>query len=173
MRAPPHLPEETLYRVLRLARFNGMSVLAIAGFFSLLSAAGHDVPGAIVGVLVAGAGAFELHGVGLLRQGDTRGTTWLVSSQLYLLVVVLAYVGFRLTHIDLEQLRLLITEEQRETISMSGLSEDQFLRVIYTTSSAVFGIVTLFYQGGMAFYYHRRRAAIAQALAEPPETPRD
>lgn len=165
MRAPPLLPEETLYRVLRLARFNGLSVLVIAGFFSLVSAAGHDVPGAIVGVLVAGAGAFELHGVSLLRNGYARGTTWLVWSQLYLLAVVLVYVALRLTHVDIEPMRQILTEEQRETISISGMGEDQFLRTIYTISSVVFGVVTFFYQGGMALYYHRRRAAIATALA--------
>ena len=55
MRAPPLLPEETLFRVLRLARFNGLSVLGIAGFFAVISAAAQDVPGALVGVLVAGS----------------------------------------------------------------------------------------------------------------------
>jgi hypothetical protein len=168
MRAPPLLPEETLNRVLRLARFNGLSVLLVAGFFSLLSAAAHDVPGAIIGVLVAGAGAFELHGAGLLRHGDDRGTSWLVASQLYLLVVVLVYVSFRITHIDLEPMRQLITAEQREAITFAGLEEDQFLRMVYTASSVIFGVVTFLYQGGMAFYYHRRRAAVAQALSEAP-----
>jgi hypothetical protein len=170
MRAPPLLPEETLYRVLRLARFNGMSVLVIAGFFSLVSAAGKDMPGALVGVLVAGAGALELHGVSLLRHGYTRGISWLVWSQLYLLAVVLIYVALRLNHVDIEPMRQILTEDQRETIATSGLSEDQFLRTVYTVSAAVFGVVTFFYQGGMALYYHRRRAAITQALAEPPES---
>jgi hypothetical protein len=164
MRVPPLLPEETLFRVLRLARFNGMSVLFIAGFFALISAAAKDVPGAAIGVLVAGAGALELHGAGLLRQGDDRGMTWLVSSQLYLLTVVLAYVGFRLMHVDIEPMRVLLTA----TIAVSGLNEDQFLRVIYGISTSVFGVVTFFYQGGMAIYYHRRRAAVRQALADEP-----
>lgn len=168
MRVPPLLPEETLLRVLRLARFNGMSVLFIAGFFALISAAAKDIPGAAIGVLVAGAGALELHGAGMLRQGDDRGTSWLVSSQLYLLTVVLAYVGFRLMHVDIEPMRVLLTAEQRETIAISGLNEDQFLRVIYAISTSVFGVVTFFYQGGMAIYYHRRRAAISQALTEEP-----
>lgn len=164
MRVPPLLPEETLFRVLRLARFNGLSVLGIAGFFAVISAAAQDVPGAIVGVLVAGAGALELHGVSLLRHGDDRGTNWLVSSQLYLLVVVLAYVAFRLNNIDIEPMRRILTEEQRETIALAGFTDDQFLRTVYTLSSSVFGVITFFYQGGMAFYYHRRRAAITAAL---------
>lgn len=164
MRAPPLLPEETLFRVLRLARFNGLSVLGIAGFFAVISAAAQDVPGALVGVLVAGAGALELHGVSLLRRSDDRGTHWLVGSQLYLLVVVLAYVAFRLNHIDVEPMRQILTEQQRETIAEAGFTDDQFLRTVYTLSSSVFGLVAFLYQGGMALYYHRRRAAITAAL---------
>ncbi len=166
MRAPAQLPDETLFRVLRLARFNGTSVLVIAGFFSLVSATAKDVPGALVGVFVAGAGALELHGAGLLRRGDERGVTWLVGSQLYLLVVVLAYVGFKLAHLDIEQLRPLLTADQRETIKLAGLAEDEFLRLTSTILAVTFGFVTFVYQGAMAYYYHKRRAAIATALAD-------
>ena len=118
-----------------------------------------------MGVFIAGAGALELHGVGLLRNGYARGTTWLVWSQLYLLAVVLFYVGLRLSHVDIEPLRRSLTDDLRESIANSGLSEDEFLRIVYVTSTAVFGVVTFFYQGGMAFYYQRRRAAITAALA--------
>jgi hypothetical protein len=102
--------------------------------------------------------------VSLRRHGDDRGTPWLVSSQLSLLVGVLAYVAFRLNHIDVEPMRRILTEQQRETIALAGFTDDQFLRTVYTLSSSLFGVVTFFYQGGMAFYYHRRRAAITAAL---------
>ena len=36
-RTPPLLPEETLRRVLRVANFDGMSVLAVAGILALAS----------------------------------------------------------------------------------------------------------------------------------------
>ena len=166
MRAPAQLPDETLFRVLRLARFNGTSVLVIAGFFSLVSATAKDVPGALVGVFVAGAGALELHGAGFLRRGDERGVSWLVGSQLYLLVVVLAYVAFKLLHLDIEQLRPLLTADQRETIKLAGLAEDEFLRLTSTIMAVTFGFVTFVYQGAMAYYYHKRRSAIATALAD-------
>ena len=39
MQQPPLLPEETLARVLRLARFDGMSVLVLGGMFALIAAA--------------------------------------------------------------------------------------------------------------------------------------
>lgn len=164
MRAPPLLPEETLYRVVRFARFNGISALVVAGVFGLMCAASKDLPGATIGVLVAGAGALELHGVGLLQYGEKRGVAWLIGSQIYLLVIVLAYIGYRSQHLDLEAVRLVMSAEQRETIAAAGLDETEFLRIIATISNAIFGVITLLYQGGMALYYYRRRAPIAAAL---------
>jgi len=114
MRAPPLLPEETLYRVVRFARFNGISALVVAGVFGLMCAASKDLPGATIGVLVAGAGALELHGVGLLQYGEKRGVSWLIGSQLYLLVIVLAYIGYLSRHLDLDAVRLVMSAEQRD-----------------------------------------------------------
>src|SRR5580700_100147 len=64
---PPKLVSEILRSVLRVARFDGVSVLVLAGFFALVSAASGDVSGAAFGLLIAAAGAIELHGMGLLR----------------------------------------------------------------------------------------------------------
>src|SRR5678816_1370684 len=89
MQQPPLLPEETLARVLRLARFDGMGALVLGGMFALFAAAARDFPFAAIGLLAAGAGAVELHGAALLRQGDRRGMQWLVASQPYLLLVIL------------------------------------------------------------------------------------
>ena len=54
---PPLLPSETFRRVLRVARFDGLSVLGVSGAFALISAASQDVSGAMIGLLVAAAGA--------------------------------------------------------------------------------------------------------------------
>ncbi|HXN35586.1 MAG TPA: hypothetical protein VN877_05410, partial [Opitutaceae bacterium] len=70
---PPKLVSVTLRNVLRVARFDGVSVLVLAGFFALVSAASGDVSGAAFGLLIAAAGAVELHGMGLLRAADRRG----------------------------------------------------------------------------------------------------
>jgi len=164
MRAPPLLPKETLYRVIRFARFNGISELVVAGVFGLICAASKDIPGAAIGVLVSGAGALELHGVGLLLNGNKRGVSWLIGSQLYLLVIVLAYVGYRSQHLDLESVQMVLSSEQRETIAAAGVNESEFLRIIANISNAIFGVITLLYQGGMALYYQRRRAPIEAAL---------
>lgn len=149
---------------MRFARFNGITELVIAGVFSLICAASKDIPGAAIGVLVAGAGALELHGVDLLSHGQKRGVSWLIGSQLYLLVIVLAYVGYRSQHLDLESVRMVMSSEQRETIAAAGIDETKFLRIIANISNALFGAITFLYQGGMALYYHRRREPIEKAL---------
>ena len=57
---PPKLVSEVMRRVMRVARFDGISVLCLAGFFALVSAASGDVSGAAFGLLIAAAGAVEL-----------------------------------------------------------------------------------------------------------------
>ena len=158
-RSPPHEAPPSPFR-------NGTSVLAIAGAFALISAASRDVTGAVIGLLVAGAGAVELHGATLLRASDLKGMRWLVSSQLYLMAVMLIYCAFRLARPDISSLRPLVTEELAEQIRQSDMSVDQVLlelqRLVYFAVAAA----TLLYQGGMTIYYLRRRAVVAAALQQ-------
>jgi hypothetical protein len=163
---PPLLPAEALRRTVRLARLDGTTMLALAGVFALASASGKDVTGATVGLLVAGAGAIELHGATLLRHGAARGVNWLVASQLFLLVVVLAYVGQRLAHVDVTSMRVLLTEEQRTVIRQAGMTVDSFLATVYRIAYELVAAATVLYQGGMALHYLRRRGSIAAALAD-------
>ena len=163
---PPLLPEETLIRVLRIARLDGMSVAVIAGVFALLSALAGDAIGAIVGLLVAGAGAIELHGATLLRHGETRGIDWLVSSQVFLLVTMLGYCGLRLLHPAVEPLLATVTDEMRASLETIGWTTDQFVHLVYRTTYLAVAVVTFIYQGGMALYYLRRRGPIARALGK-------
>ena len=163
---PPLLPSETYRRVLRVARFDGLSVLLVAGAFALISAASGDVSGAIVGLLVAAAGAIELHGVTLLRAYRVRGINWLITSQLYLMGILLGYAAVRLAHPDIAAIRPVVTPELAEQIRQADMGVDQFLleflRLVYVGVAAV----TVLYQGGMTLYYSRRRSAVAAALLE-------
>jgi hypothetical protein len=166
---PPILPSETLRRVMRLARFDGLSVLIVAGGFALLSAASRDVSGSVVGLLIAGAGAIELHGVGLLKAGQ-NGMRWLVSSQLYLMAVILAYCGFRLLRPDVAWMLPYVTGEAAEPIlqaaQQQGMTVEQLLVGAMAMLYLMVAAVTLVYQGGMTIYYLRRRRAVEAALQE-------
>ena len=166
MRKPPLLPTEALRRVLAVAKFDGSSLLIVAGGFSLLSAWSHDLFGMVAGLLVALAGAIELHGAGLLQAIEPRGMRWLVSSQIYLLVIVLAYAGFRLLHVDTSLLKMALNADLERTITESGMSVDAFLKAAYLLSYLALGGISILYQGGMAVYYLRRRNAVVAALEE-------
>jgi hypothetical protein len=164
MQQPPLLPEETLARVYRLARFDGMGVLMIAGFFACIAAAAGDVLGAIVGLLVAGAGALELHGATLLRQGQERGITWLVGSQLFLLVSILAYCGARMLTLELPPIPDDLRPMIEASAAQAGLKVEEYLKLVYRLGLWIVASVSILYQGGMTLYYLRRRHAVSRAL---------
>jgi hypothetical protein len=172
MKKPPLLPEETLHRVLRMANFNGLSVLAVSGMLTLAVAASGDYVGVAIGLLVAASGAIELHGAGLLRAGESRGMRWLIASQPYLAVIVLAYCGLRLIDYDPSAIRRVMTEERRQQIAALGYDQDTFEHLYYVSVYAILGVCTLIYQGAMTVYYGRRRRAVTQALAMEEESPR-
>lgn len=166
MRAPPLLPEETFARVLRMANFDGTSVLLLGGFFALLTALNGDRPFAVVGLLAAGAGALELHGVGLLRAGDRRGMVWVIASQPLLLLVILGYCVLRATHFEVPD----VPESMRAATEIAaehwGLSVEDYFRRINRLTVVILAVVAVGYQGGMTLYYLRRRAAVDRALAD-------
>jgi len=159
--------------MLRVARLDGGSVLVLCGALAIASAWYGDFTGAVIGVLIAGAGAFELHGAGLIKAGEPRGLNWLVGSQLYLLATILSYVGWRLMSYDPAAIRRLLepvlhNPEVQAQFDEAGVTEADVLatlRTYYFTGFKMVAAGTLLYQGGMALYYHRRRAAVAAALA--------
>lgn len=166
---PPLLPAESLHRLLRLARLDGTVVLALASAFAIASALGGNGLEVLIGVLIAGAGALELHGAGLLRTGEVRGISWLVASQVYLLTAVLGYVTLRLISFDPALINLIMTDALRQRYLEAGLTHAQIDQVVewsYYLTYAIVGVVTLFYQGGMALFYFRRRDAVAKALED-------
>ena len=102
----------------------------------------------------------------LLRAGRGSGMRWLVSSQLYLMTTMLAYVAVRITNPDISSIRPIVTAELAGQIQQAGMSVDQFLleflRLVYLSVAAA----TLLYQGGMIIYYLRRRAPVEAAVQE-------
>ena len=166
MKAPPLLPEEAFDRTVRVAHVDGLCVLVVAGMLALAAASAGDYRGAAIGLLVAAAGAIELHGVGLLRAGEGRGMNWLIASQPYLFVVLLAYCTWRLASPEVEAIRAALTDEMRATIAAAGRDEEEFVRFAYTLTYTLLAAGTLLYQGAMTLYYVRRRAAVVAAVGE-------
>jgi hypothetical protein len=165
MQQPPLLPEETLLRVLRLARFDGMGVMMLGGLFALFAATARDFPFAAIGLLASGAGAIELHGTGLLRQGDPRGMRWLIVSQPYLLVVILCYCALRLWLLELPP----VPESFKNLFEMSarqwGLTVEEYQQALNRITAVAVAVAAVGFQGGMMIYYLRRRGPVYRALA--------
>ena len=170
MQTPPLLPEIVLARVVRLARFDGLSVFALGSVFALMMVVTREVPFAAVGLLAAGAGAVELHGVSLLKQGEARGMQWLIASQPFLLIVILGYCALRMTHFEMPPLPDGFRELAQAAAQQWGMSVDDYFRTVNRLTVQALAVVAFAYQGAMAVYYLRRRASVARALAATPDS---
>jgi len=165
MQQPPLLPEETLVRVLRLAKLDGMGSVVLGTVFALMAAGAQEAPFAVIGLLAAGAGAIELHGASLLQEGEERGMNWLIASQPFLLLVIWCYCGLRFVHFELPTLPEGMSEFATLGAAQWGMSVEAYFRLLNTITVSVLALVALIYQGGMTLYYWRRRRPVAQALA--------
>jgi hypothetical protein len=167
-------PEEVLRRVLKVSRLNGWSVAIFAGLCSLVTLVSGDPVGVSVGLLVTLGGALEVRGHRMLQHGDAAGMKWLVRSQLVVLGTIWVYAATRLVSFDAELLSELITPDLRASLNEVGLTTEDILPLVRRFFYLLYGSVmaaTLIYQGGLALYYRRRTALVAQALAAPPPPP--
>jgi hypothetical protein len=164
-------PEETLRRVLKVSRLDGWSVAIFAGGCSLVSLAFGDPVGVSVGLLVTLGGALEIRGHRMLKHGNADGMRWLVRSQLVVLATIWAYAARQLLSFDTAIVRELATPDMRASLNELGLTMEDILPLVRRAFYLLYGgvmAVTLIYQGGLALYYRRRTAAVAQALTPPP-----
>ena len=180
---PEPSPADTLRRVIKVARFNGMiAVLPVASFCALIALVMGDLIGAIVGLLVAAAGWIEWHGAKLLQRGQARGIDWLVRSQLYLLSIILLYVIGQMASYDpdpenvrshIQQLDPLISlftgrsiQDWLEGLGLTVQDVPRLVPIIFYSMWSTIALVALFYQGGLALYYKRRAATIRVTLGK-------
>jgi hypothetical protein len=177
-REPPLTPAETLRRVLRTARIDGLSVLVVSGVFTLWSLAERDWTEAGIGLLICAAGAIELRGRARLVAADPRGLDWLIASQVWLLLVAESYFLWRLQTYDPEMIRhyavpMLRSAAVSPLLAAADLTEADLLRdlrSVYTTSYLIAALLFFLIQGGLILRYRRARPAVSAALglALPP-----
>lgn len=166
---------------MRLARLHGSSVMIISGAFALASAANQGVSGAVVGLLIALAGAGEVHGASLLGNGRTEGTRWLVGAQLYLLLIILAYCVYSVQTLNVAEIQAQIADAQKslpDEWKKVLFPDDQpmtpaLIKASYTQSFMLVALGSIVYQGLMARYYAKRRVAIELALLPDDASLRD
>lgn len=164
MRPPPLLPEETLMRVQRVARFDGMAALVLGAMFAISAAAAREVPFTVIGLLAAGGGAMELHGIALTERGDGRGMKWLVWSQPLLLTVIFSYCALRLWVVELPSIPEGFEDLFKASAEQWGMSVGEYQRVLNRITVGAVALVGAGFQGSMLVYYLRRRRAVIDAL---------
>ena len=158
---PPLLPVETVRRVLRVAHADGLSVLVVATFSAIIAASSGDRVDAILLLLVCGAGAMELHGAHLIGSGMRAGVRWLIGSQLFLLLVMLSYVGIHLTKLPVPPFSAGLPDDVlQQAVATSGMNSSEFVAKFNAMVAFSIVLLTLVYQGWMILYYARRRHAL-------------
>jgi hypothetical protein len=168
---PSRPPADVLRRVLKISRLDGWSVAIFAGVCTLVSLALLDPVGIAVCLLVMLGGLLEVRGQRMLSRRDADGMRWLVRSQLVVLGVIWTYAATRLVSFDEGLVREMITPDMRSSLGELGLTPEDILPLVRRFFYLLYGSVmaaTLIYQGGLALYYHRRTAAVQEALRAPP-----
>jgi hypothetical protein len=173
MPKPPLLPAEIVRRLIRVARFHGYSVLIFTGLFTLGALALGDFKSTLICALITAAGAFEVNGARLLARGESRGIVWLVRSPIYLLTVLLLYVGWQLLTYNSAQAQQVLDpamkaagmQEQLDALGATQEDLKHMTSVLYFASYGLVALVSFFYLGALALYYHRRRGAVLAAFS--------
>jgi len=163
--SPPLLPATALQRVGKLARFDGLTVLAVAGCFAAVSLAMCDWAGTAICLGAAGAGAAEWHGGMLLKTRRPGCLRWLVGSQLCLLGLVWIYAAWRYTHYDPQLISALVEPFVRERLEEAFLTMDDLapaLELAHHLTYILLAGLSLIYQGGLAWYYARQQSVLAK-----------
>jgi len=169
-------PDQALKKVLKTSRLNGWSVALFAGFCTAIASLLGDSIGILVGAMVVASGIMEVHGNRLLRRRDSRGMRWLVRAQLFLIAVIHVYSISRILSFTGELAVENLSPIIRETIGELELNLSEFQTLLRNVVQIVYCAVMLstwIYQGGLAFYYSRRRALVEQALSVPPKVVSD
>lgn len=162
---PPLLPATALDRVGKLARFDGLTVLAVAGCFATVSLAMRDWAGAAICFGAVGAGASEWRGGTLLKAHQPRSLRWLVASQLSLLGLVWLYAAWRYTHYNPQLISALVEPFVRERLEEAFLTMDDLapaLEFAHRLTYLLLATLSLAYQGGLAWYYARQQSVLAK-----------
>jgi len=154
-------------RVSRIARWNGGSILVVAGLGAVLSLVGGDLGTAMVGIAIAAAGWHERSvGKALALPVHHSATdldalrTRLVRAELAVGLLIAGYALWRLATADVgAEISALPEEEQMLLESLTGGDREALEQMFALTLRLTYGtllIVTLAYQGGMAWWYERR-----------------
>ena len=169
-RPAPTPPEKALKRVLTVSRFNGWSVIVVAGLGVLLALALGDLSSIFIGLLVAVSGIMEVRGGRKLKRRDPEGVKLLVRSQMFLLAIILVYCASRLGSFDADTVMGGLTPDMESILKESGIQKGDILPLIRTAFFTLYitlAVTCLIYQGGLALWYRSKTRLVTEALQTP------
>ena len=155
-------------KVMRVSTINAWSVSFIAGAFALLSLLGLSIPGVLVGIAVAAAGPIELYGQKRLEADPRRARTWMMGSQIWLMVCVLSYCTWRVLSLDPDNPFVVFGDAAQvfELVAIFGIPQaylaSLFIQAFYITYGLI-AVLTVLFQGGLALYYRSRIGRLVRA----------
>ena len=155
-------------KIIRISTINAWSVTFIAGTFALLSLLALSVPGVVVGVAVAAAGPLELYGQKRLETDPGQARTWMVGSQVWLMICVLSYCAWRMLSLDPDNPFVVFGDAAQvfELVAIFGIPQaylaSLFVQAFYITYGLI-AALTLLFQGGLALYYRSRIGRLMRA----------
>lgn len=153
-------------RAMAFAAFNAWSLAAMAGLSLLLTLTG---PANLIGAVLLGAAAFaEFTGLKKLKNMDADGAVWLTRNQLAILVMVVAYCGWKVYSAmygpsAYEQ----AIAENPEVADMLG-DFDAVIRDLSVLMYSAVGLLAGIWQLVMARFYHRTGKRLRQWRAQTP-----
>lgn len=154
------ISQNKIRRGIRTSRINSWSIIGFASLSSIGVFFFGDFYGALVGLAVALSGCMELRGSLLLAKGSLASIRWLVSSQLYLIAVLLGYSYNNLVSFDASDPWARFSPGLKDLIL--AINPDVYLVETMLTLSyyAVYVsliVAVLIYQGGLSLYYLSRK----------------
>lgn len=178
--SPAVSSEKTFRRVLAVSAFDGWSVVIVAGLCTVSSLVFFSWAGVLIGAPLTAAGIVELRGRSRLLRGQASGLGLLINAQLLILTLLVVYSVWNLLHYNEAALLARIPAHLHNQLSQAGLRIEDLRPMLkpgyFAVYLAVIAVSVLF-QGGLALYYHSRKAAALSAMdshrdeAAPPPLP--
>jgi hypothetical protein len=147
-------------RVARIARWNGGSIVVVAGLGALLSLYGADPVPALFAAVIAVAGWHERAAGSALAAAAADPATLrltLVRSELAVMAAIVLYSIWRLATADVAAELGQLPAAEREVLASLTAGDlallEQLLRLALKVTYGTLVVVTLAYQGGLAWWY--------------------
>lgn len=155
-----------LARAARLGRGNAMGYAVCGGLSLMFAAVSLDPIGGVLSGLVLGVGVYQRGQCRLLMQADGAAAQRLMRAELVLLAAIVVYGVLGLT-----MFQPVGDELKRQLRGSEGLGIDigQLAEAISRVWYSSLILVSVLYQGGMARYYHGRRAAVVRYVEAVPQ----